>query len=277
MRLPVRKPYAICCRAWTVCFITFLFLLINNKAYSQLEKQLKDKHFVVFYSPVVDETIARGVLRASERYYDRIANEIGYARYANFWTWEERVKVVIFSDHVSFAKTTGQPLWSKGYAQRESQIFKSRSIVTYPQEHDFMDGLLPHEISHLILLDFVGSKSRIPIWFDEGVAQLQEKNKKMLADQLMRKLVPSKQYIPLQILAQWDIRNENDPKKVMVFYAQSLSVVDFMIRNYGSHRFGNLCRGLKDGLSFEKALKSAYTSLFDSLLDLEEKWVRYFK
>ncbi len=238
-------------------------------------QELKGKHFVVIYSLEGNRKSARTILRRAEEYYDKIARSIGYSRYAHFWTWEERVKIVIFPDQDTFRSATGQPAWSLGYAVRDSQLFRSRIIVTYRHEFDFLDGLLPHEISHLIIRDFIGFEAEIPVWFDEGVAQLFDADKKIQARDFMQNMVEAGSYVPFSILHSWDVRREKDPQKVMVFYAQSVSVVDFLITRYGSDAFGRLCREMKDGKNFEEALRSAYTNTIDSLADLEAKWLGY--
>lgn len=251
--------------------------------------RLKGKHFVIYYGPPQDRTIALKLLHRAEKYYRSIGAQIGYTRYSRFWTWDNRVKIIMFPDQQSFVVNTGRPDWAKGYVDRDAHLFQSRTIVTYKQEHEFFDGVLPHEISHLVLHDFITSPSfpaiitennpvqhrAISLWFDEGVAQLQEREKSAIADQMMRILMKRGQYIDFHYLSQWDIRKERDVFKIKVFYAQSLSVIEFLIKTYGSAAFGRLCRNLKDGKTFEEALRHAYTNRIDTLSDLEEKWVRY--
>ena len=250
--------------------------LDGNSAYSDVEKgawqELKDKHFVVYYQDKDDYDVAKILLREAEAYYQKIGAQIGYTRYADFWTWEDRAKILLFHSQKSFVETTGQPPWTGGYADRDTYLFNSRVIVTYKQEQKFLDGLLPHEISHLILRDYI-SDHQIPMWFDEGVAQLQEPAKKEVADRIMRTLVGKGAYIPFAILMVWDIRREKDTQKVQTFYAQSLSVVEFLVETYGGDSFSRLCRYLRDGKEFEDALKAAYSNTLPSIEDLEHKWV----
>ncbi len=235
------------------------------------------KHFVIYYKAAQDSSLAQTVARKAEEYYIKVADQIGYSRYTNFWTWEERVKIFIFPDQQAFIQGTGQQPWSYGYADSDSRLFRSRIVVTYRQNQDFIDGLLPHEISHLILKDFVGFNTAVPLWFQEGVAQLCEVNKRVNADLVMKALIKKNEYIPLTVLMGWDIRRESDNRKVTIFYAQSVSLVDFLIRTYGSGNFGLLCRGLKEGKSFQEAIMSAYRGVLRSVDDLEIKWINYMK
>ena len=259
------------------CLAAVLVLVVNAPVYAQEWQELKGKHFIVLYNFNEDTSAVREVLRKAEEYYAKIARKIGYSRYSNFWTWEDRVRIVIFPNQQTFMQKTGQPAWSLGYAARDSSVFKTRAIVTYRLEHGFLDELLPHEIGHLILRDFIGFDTPIPVWFEEGVSQLYEKDKPEKADRLMKLLISRNMSIPINSLHRWDIRKEKDANRAMIFYAQSVSLVDFMITKYGSSAFGRLCRSLKEGKSFDDALRVSYSNMINNLDDLEMKWARSMK
>ncbi len=240
-------------------------------------QQLKDKHFVVHFQETKDKKTAQRILREAERYYQNIGAKIGFTRYGNFWTWEQRVNIYLFPDRKTFSEQTGQPEWSTGYVNKDSYTLLGRVIVTYRQDQEFFDGLLPHEIGHLILHDFIPDTERIPMWFDEGIAQLYEAGKSESAFKIMRSFLAQDQYIPLEHLMIWDIQQETDPLKVAVFYAQSLSIVEFLIKKHGSDAFGRLCRQIRDGRDFESALQRVYPSTIKDLNDLERKWISFMK
>lgn len=278
MSLPVKSLNSFLKRSKIFIVCLFLsFLTVNHSDSSEKWFEVKDKHFMVLYQVAADEEQARIILRKAEDYYNKIADQIGYARYSNFWTWDERVRIVVFPDQATFQQKTGQPEWSTGYASRDSHLFKSRLIVTFKQEGSFIDGVLPHEITHLIFRDMVGFDTYIPIWFEEGMAQLQEREKKDKALPFMRTLIKREIYIPLNQLNQADIRKETDGKKVSLFYAESLSVVEFLLKEYGSHAFRYLCLNLKEGKTMQESLRSAYPSSIESLKQLEDKWLKYMK
>ncbi len=235
----------------------------------------KGKHFIVQYLDAEDYVWVRKVLRHAEDYYDKLAHQIGYARYQNFWTWDERVKIIIYPDKERFTNETGQPAWAVAGAARDNSSGQLRAIVTFKQEAGFLDGILPHEISHLVLRDFVGFEKTIPLWFNEGVAQLQEKGKKDMAHVIMRNMVRKKEHIPLHTLNTLSIAQEEDSFKVAIFYAESVSVVNYLIKTYGSSKFGQLCSYLRDGNSISQALRKTYSSTVKSLEALEERWTKY--
>lgn len=213
------------------------------------------------------------MLQRAELYYNKVAAHIGYSRYQDFWTWDERVKIVVYANQSVFTKETGLPPWSKGGAIHEKRFFKSRAIITFKQEQGFLDGFLPHEIAHLIFKDFTGNRSDIPLWFEEGIAQLQERGKKEAANQMLKKFVAKDYYFSAEGLYRADIRHEMNSVKVAIFYAQSVSMVDFLISKYGSESFMTLCSHLKRGKSLKKAIILAYQPSINSLSEFEKRWL----
>ena len=139
-----------------VCLLgVALFFVRESPCSAQEWKELSGTHFIVYY--MGEEEFARDALDAAEVYYDKIASDLGYQRYQEFWTWEGRCKIYIYPDHQSYVKAHGgQPEWSHGMA-----LFKSRTILTYAWHQNFLDLLLPHEIAHLVFRDFVGLEADI--------------------------------------------------------------------------------------------------------------------
>ena len=261
-------------------FLFFIIFLIdiNSPLYGADNfKQQLGEHFVVYSDPAIDSQWAKDVLRKAERYYVAIANTVGYARYQNFWTWDERVKIIIYADQKSYMEETHQPSWSTGFVLRDYRLFSSRVIVSYLQESDFLTNVLPHEISHLILRDFIGTDKEIPLWLDEGLAQYFEDSRRSDAERIVKLLVGNQKQLPLSELFTKDIKEEKEEWRVLQFYAQSISLVDFLISKYGSQSFGELCRYLKNDRDFEGALKGAYNPMIDSTQSLEQKWLNFIR
>lgn len=238
--------------------------------------QISDKHFKIYFKRQSAGESPRQILNKAEEYYSTIADHIGYARYQNFWTWEERVPIVYFSSQEEFARTTNRPIWSKGFSVTHLASVNSRMIVTFKGQDDFLDSTLPHEISHLILHDFIGAQRSIPLWFDEGVAQLEEV-KEDRHDQILARLVVSGQGISMDVLQGINSGSAFDSRSASIFYAESLYIVEFLVKTYGKEGFVNLCRDLRDGNPFEVALRRSYYPALDSLAKLQDEWIKHMK
>ena len=235
-------------------------------------------HFTVFCPTSEDEDEAHTILNHAEEYYHDIADDIGYSRYHNFWTWNDRVKIILFHDQDSYVRETGLPPWSNGFASIYSEVFKSRIIISYKDQPNFIEVILPHEITHLILHDFIGFDRPIPRFFDEGVAQLEEKDDSLSHMDVVAHLITGGSIIPLQDLLVYDLMShKNDARSVQIFYIESLYIVDFLVKTYGKEAFKEMCRHLRDGDNFEQALKSSYYPTLDSMQTLQQKWFDYAK
>ena len=267
-------------RIMIACFWLAGVVLIGSPALAGPEEpffEVKGDHFVVKYLLSEDSEKANQILDWAEIDYKRVAEDIGYNRYQDYWTWERRVSIVLYPDQYAYAKFTGQPEWSKAYASRDSKLFHTKIIASYDGQPEFLDEILPHEIAHLILWDFLGFTRKVPIWFEEGIAQLEEKGKKDIVQEAMKSVIAGGNEIPFVTFNDLNVTKEQDKTRVSLFYAQSLSVLVFMIDKYGRDAFRMFCRNLREGAEFEDALTRAYPAIFGSMKDLENKWKNFLQ
>ena len=282
-------------------------------------QELKGEHFIVYFTPSQQGTSPQGaeidpstslecngersrtidfvkeVLHKAELYYQRIALDLGYPRYSEFWTWDKRVKIYIYPDHTSYVKETGHPEWSHGMAD-----YNKKEILSYSLSKDFLDSILPHEMAHLIFRDFVGFKGDIPLWLDEGVAQWEETEKRQKIISIIRDFYNKDSLLSITDMMKLDIRNikkmdglhirsiitKKGDRGVLfltgenllnIYYIQSVSLVGFLIEKYGSAAFADFCRSLRDGKSVEQALTSAYPNHIRNLEEFEKNWRKYLE
>lgn len=236
---------------------------LASPALAEPWRTLSSPHFLVKFTGA-DETLARQVSDRAESYYSTIASDLGYTRYQNFWLWDNRVKILIYPSAQSFATAYDAPSWAAGRAS-----VALREIASYRQSGEgFLASLLPHELSHLILGDFIGHE-RVPLWLTEGFAQWEQSTRDALP-----RLPPPDQRFSLAELAALDIRRDHDKYRIALFYAQSASVVGFLIKTRGGEAFGRFCRGLRDGKPLNDALAAAYPGDLASLDQLQTKWLK---
>ena len=251
-------------------FYALVIILLSCVAARAEEwKELKGEHFIIYYAE--DDKFASEVLRQAERYYEKIASDLGYSRYDNFWQWDNRARVYIYRDQGDFLRATGKPQWIHGTA-----IYDRKEIISYRWGRNFLDTLLPHELAHLIFRDFVGFKSRIPLWLDEGVSQWEEASKRRPAGIFVRELIRKGDYIPLSELMRVGRMSENDAALSAKLYAQAVTLVGYLIESCGSAKFTLFCRQLRDGKTVDEALSSVYTDFIPDTGALEKKWLNHY-
>jgi len=255
-----------------ISFIAFLCFLVTVCSASAKDgpdwSELKGKHFIVYY--VGSKKFASEVLEKSEKLYGTITKRLGFTRYGNFWLWDDRARIWIYATRKDFADAESAPLWAAGKAS-----VKTREIKAFETNADFCESVLPHELSHLIFREFTGLGSDVPLWLDEGVAQLQEKDRKA-STALLKDAGLKGSLIPLAKLAL--IKPEQlEGMGPAVFYAESLSVVEFIVDKYGSVNFRKFCGLLKSGKSVNDALRFTYPGSIRSIDALEKAWLKHLE
>lgn len=229
----------------------------------------KSTHFLVHYKSAEDDFIKK-VIDTSEDYYNKIADELGFRRF-DFWLWERRAKIYIWDNALDYQSGTGQPGWSSGCA-----LAKEKIIQTFPYDEDFFETILPHELGHIVFREFVGfDNPAIPAWLDEGIASYQEKVRYVDVDKLLSQNIKKNIFIGLEDLTGSNPYLTNDTFNVQLFYAQAVSIVNFLIKEFGRDKFVVFCQNLRDKKNLEASLASAYP--FKTLKDLDLRWQEYLR
>lgn len=233
-----------------------------------LAGELHSDHFILLtYGRVL---YAREVLRRAEAYYQSIARRLGYDRYENFWTWEDRCRIVLYPDKAAYVGASEGTEWTEGYAN-----FRTREIISYENETRLLEKVLPHEIAHLILHDFVGPHADLPLWFDEGVALSQEQAAQPVFHVVAVRAIQEGRYVPIRRLGSELVSHPSVAyRTVEQFYAEASYLVDFWIDHFPKGKFVEFLRGLRVGLGFEEAFARAFSPYgVASLEELESRMV----
>jgi hypothetical protein len=131
-------------------------------------------------------------------------------------------------------------------------------------------------MGHIIFREFIGLQTKVPLWFEEGVAMYQEKAKRFGSNTAVKKAVENGEFIALKELTDMRLYNNSPANELDLFYAESASVVYYMISELGEFNFVRFCRALKEGKGFDGALKSIYVR-FRNLDDLNRAWLNYLE
>ena len=130
----------------------------------------------------------------------------------------------------------------------------------------YADGLT-HELVHLLLDEAVDSpRARVPAWLNEGLAMRFERAPASSRSEL-RTALRRGRLIPISRMNAVPGR----PNDVRLFYAQSASVVRYMLDAYGDGAMRALLARINAGDSIAAALQSAYGVSVDGL---ESRWRR---
>ncbi len=225
----------------------------------------KSTHFIIYYDQNIEKRYIDGVIKYAERYYNTIAQDLGFTWF-DFWSWDNRAKIYIYKDRNEYLKETNQPQWSGGTVS-----VKEKAIFTFPWQKDFLNRLLPHELTHIIFREVIGHKVQIPLWFEEGIAVYEERVEKRYKE-LVKNFLEMSMIIPLHKLS---VLKKRDLILSKLFYAESASVIEFLLTQFGKEKFYKFCKFLRDKKNFSKALREIY--YFKNLEELNEAWLEYVK
>jgi hypothetical protein len=222
--------------------------------------ELESLHFKV---RAYGQENARLVSESAERDYQRIMVD------TNLFSFQQRAlyQIVVYATQAEYRQKTGQPEWSGGCSV-------GSSIFTYagPQ----MTTTIAHEMTHLIWFEFMQRQTMDHRWVNEGLAVYEEikaagpgrgdpfalargalKTTPLTLDQLIH-LVPATE----------------KERTVTLWYAESASLVEFMIERGGRMSFSTFLNGLREGRAFDDAVRNAFLGQWATLAEVYAAWER---
>lgn len=186
--------------------------------------------------------------------------------------WGSKCEIYLHATADDYSQATHVPPTSPGHSsfQIEGGQVVGRRIDLHCDEINLLVAILPHETTHTVLAGNFGERP-VPRWADEGMAVLTEPREKI--DRHLRNLSQYYQDRQLFSLRQLVEMNEYpDARYVGPFYAQSVSLVEFLSAERGPQVFTQFVRdGLRNGYS--TALKQHYG--YESFEELQQLWVRH--
>jgi len=115
----------------------------------------------------------------------------------------------------------------------------------------------------------------VPLWLDEGVASYEQKINSPFTDTLLKEALEKGTFIPLKDLSGFNLARVSDVTLIQLFYSESFSLVNFLIKEFGKDQFVLFCQNLRDKANLERAIASVYP--FSNLAELNSAWERELK
>lgn len=208
--------------------------------------------------------VVLGISSMAESAYSRIMIDTGINSFLPLGLYQ----IVVYGTQDEYRKKTGQPQWSGGVAV-------GNAIYTYLSPR--LEAVLAHEITHLIWFEYMGHVNPDYRWINEGLAVFQE-NKALgkyghgdlfsaLRGNLRAQPIPLDQMIHLAPASE-------RAYEVSLWYAQSESMVRFMIERGGRIGFSQFLGGLRYDHNFDQAVAEGFPGLWRTLAELESDWKR---
>ena len=183
--------------------------------------------------------------------------------------WTPICEIYLHPTAQEYSKSTGAPVASPGHTTLKTEGIRvlTRRIDLHTDEANMMTGVLPHETTHVVLAGRMGDQP-VPRWADEGMAVLSEP-KNRIQKHLDNLPKHARENTLFHVSRLMQMADYPEPKLVGPFYAQSVSLVDYLTRLKGPQAFGEFMKdGLKNG--YESALSRHYG--IQSYNDLNQSW-----
>ena len=131
------------------------------------------------------------------------------------------------------------------------------------------EGTASHEVTHILVQRAAGSiYSNVPSWLNEGLAEFGNLSPSFSYDVAVDFAVHSGRLLPITSMPTMP----GDPEDVIMYYGQSMSLVEYMVIRLGPNNMVHLLARLKSGEDIDAAILSAYGV---SKLELENSWRKY--
>lgn len=209
--------------------------------------------------------VVRSVSDRAEEAYNRIMTDTG------LYSFKPRglYQIVVYGTKDEYRKKTGQPDWSAGVAV-------GNALYTYVSPR--IEGVLSHEMSHLIWFEFMGGRLvQEQRWVNEGLAVYEEAKglDPRGGAELFSALRPllRAQPAPLEQMLRLAPATER-AHDASLWYAQAESMIGFMVQRGGRIGFSQFLMALRDGKDFDRAVSEGFPGQWRTLAEFDLQWRR---
>jgi len=201
-----------------------------------------------------DEFFARELMSVAQQVLVRLAEDTGAVL-------EQPVNIYIYASAQDLLGAMIFPQeWTGGVAYTR---FSTIAIGISPDSLDWGRRAMTHELTHLVIHQMVFNPyNDLPTWLDEGIAMYAEGALEPVLVALLDKAEAEDSLI--------SVRSLSSPfsayaEESVLAYAQSYSLVEFLITNYGQSKMLELLSTFRQGSGYDEALLKVYGFDMDGL------------
>ena len=223
--------------------------------------QSKSEGAVTVYYFAGDNSIGQAAL-------DQTVKAIDNMKQAFHLTADEPVRVVIYSSTRDFASALppNSAEWIGGFTQPALHLVVT-GVDKGNNPSSEIERILSHEAVHLIVHQATENPfNEPPPWLDEGLATYYQAIADPRFGPVLQHAVNSGTLIPVKAL---NSTFPDDPNQALLSYAESESIVNFILHAKGNNGMAALLHAYQGGVSNEQAVQSAFG---ESLDQLDKEW-----
>ncbi len=209
-----------------------------------------------------DESFAQELMSAAQQALARLAENTGAQL-------EKPARIYIYASAQDLIGAMIYPQeWTGGVAFSR---YGTIAIGIAPDNLYWGKRAIAHELAHLVIHQLtLNPYSGLPVWLDEGLAMNAEGTLEPGFATYLNQAIDENSLISVRSLSS---PFSTDAKKARLSYAQSYSLVEFLISNYGQGKMLELLNTFKQGSSYDEALEKVYGFDMDGLDTLWQEYV----
>jgi hypothetical protein len=210
-----------------------------------------------------DESFARELMSAVQEALGRLAEDTGAYL-------ERPAKLFIYASQQDLLGAMVYPQeWTGGAAYTRYGIIV---IGLAPDEIDWGRTIIAHELAHLVVGQItLNPYNDLPTWLDEGLAMHNEGELDPAFTFYLNKAIAEDVLISAQSLSS---PFSAYAEEAILSYAQSYSLVEYLINTYGQEKMLELLNAFREGSGYDEALERVYGFDTDGLDSLWRDYVR---
>jgi hypothetical protein len=209
-----------------------------------------------------DQSFAQGLMEAVQQALGRLNDYTGVEL-------ERPVKLYIYADSQDLQGSMIYPQeWTGGVAFTRYGIM---AIGISEENLDWGVRAIAHELTHLVIHQVtLNPYNSLPTWLDEGLAMHSEGPLDATFVNYLNGAIAEDSFISVQSLASPFSAYVGE---AALSYAQSYSLVEFLITSYGQDKMFGLLSTFRAGATYDGALEKVYGFDMDGLDALWQEWV----
>jgi Tol biopolymer transport system component len=184
-----------------------------------------------------------------------------------------RITIIVYNSQNDFQETNVIDEYLSEGIQGFTELFKNRVVIQFTGSYKVFRHLVHHELVHAVINDMFyggslqniissGISIRLPLWFNEGMAEYQALGWDVDTDMFIRDAAIN-EYLP-------DIERLDG----YFAYRGGQAVFNYIANKYGEEKIGELISKIKSTGSVEEGIKA---SVGISLKELNERWRKDIK
>ena len=232
----------------------FLQKLEKESILEQNTNTFTGKHFELSYPDSFSEDWAEELVEQLENAYEEIGNKLSFYP-------EQKAQVILFQTN-DFKMVHDLPDWAGGVY--DGKIKLPVPTNSFPAA---LKGAIYHEYAHHVI--YLASSGNCPIWLNEGLAQIFEKDSDDLSESINNDYLETN--INLETIDK-GFKSSPDRLTAIKLYKLSFNASARLLNEYGWNNISDILRMLSIGKNFDEA---ANEILGETQEDLEGKIIAF--